>query len=193
MTPHLIKVLLVVVAGLHSPPPDYSVQVFKDALRRVRHETAARPVIRKVLYMRDVAPGYAELDKAAARATFWKNLLSRNGGSFRSGITFFLLPPAHEASDLNVYYLTGAALAGCHPRGGYAYSTPMVTSRQGFDRYPHSVVATMHELLHLLGARHVLSPISVMHPDALSYVGNASLPILRRTQRQVKFCLEKVR
>lgn len=98
-----------------------------------------------------------------------------------------ILPPTFS---FKTFWVWGYASAYC-TRYGVAVVAGTPTSFLGLDRRPHFKTALYHELLHLLGAKHINSEPNLMHSDALSFVDLKKVPLLRETIDQVLKCIRR--
>lgn len=72
-------------------------------------------------------------------------------------------PVAMVTPELTGGYLAGLALTTCASSPARSYAT---VNTKPF-RTESNTIATVHEVGHLLGASHIVDPLSWMHPDAL--------------------------
>lgn len=119
------------------------------------------------------------------RLFLWDDWSKRKRLKKRGTHIHFLLPPVWK-DGLN--YGGGAAGAICSTTRNlhrqFSYSIMRLKNIHGQDRVDNSIVATLHEVLHSLGANHVRNKQNVMNPE---YIPGPQ-PILPITKRQVRDC-----
>lgn len=101
-------------------------------------------------------------------------------------LTHFLAPPLVEN---NIKFVAGYASGICKKRG-VSYSNVTMLSSFGEPREYVSIVATSHEIGHLLGASHTSTP-SIMHMDAGYLAKSRRLGLAPESRAQIRRCLRR--
>ena len=101
-------------------------------------------------------------------------------------LVHFLLPPITKGP---INYGGGVAGALCSMKRvtdhQFSYSIIRLFNSDGLDRTENSMISTIHELLHGVGAKHIEEPQNVMRP----YFTPGDNPILEKTKQQVASCM----
>lgn len=184
-----IEARLVAISGENGLSPQQTRQVFFEVARRLRSCCQVDLKLRAFTY-RSGPTVNAMLSSLGARERllrFFEAYFARIAYNTKI-IKVALLPPIR---DNGLYYISGYATSVCaYGRANpVAYANGQMKNRAGEPRFEHSVVALLHEIMHLLGASHDLSqPPSVMHPDALRYLPGA-LPVSGRSINEIRQCV----
>lgn len=167
--------------------------IARSALARLREVNAA-PVFVRDWQFND-ALGDNALARSVARTYSWRSYAEGLAGDVRPGrseLTLYMLPPMIGSQPRP--YLGGIARRVCSVGTRTALAFASIVPRQR-DK---SELVTLHEVLHVLGAYHALTP-SVMSLDAFSHVtdGNTGsferLPIANESRQQVRRCIQNQR
>lgn len=127
---------------------------------------------------------------------YYERVFSRRPRHRWAHVSMAILPPI---KDGGIYYLAGYANGTCRfgKRFGVAVANAEETNSYGALRFVHSIVAFMHELGHLLGAKHNDAlPATVMHSAAMAYVdsqGGAVLDFHPNSVKQILSCIRRLR
>lgn len=188
-----IKINLVAAQGENSMSKDEILGMFYSAKDYIKANTGVTLKLKRFIETWNPADkiffDYYEAVNVLGKFQVWKSK------RFKNERTFFVTNPFRERVDgVNQYYMLGVA----YTCGTTGYSTAQNWNDLGQDRRFHSLVAMIHELLHLIGADadHLESDdVNIMKPGVLSFLGDITvLPRLDPISlTEVKKCLRKRR
>lgn len=182
-----IKLNLIAVRGSNSMAPTELRELITD----VRSLLANEGVKSKEVGYREVAdpcPQYIELSKRVFRFNCLYLAFKAKGYLKADAYNYVIDAPSQQDGK---FYIQGFTKQICskYPYHKFAVSSAEMLNQDGEPRYLHSVLAMFHELLHLVGARHLSEPINNgMYPDALAHIDYKYL-VTDTTKKQIKRCL----
>lgn len=186
-----IKINLVAAQGENSMSKDEILGLFYSARDYIKANTGVTLKLKRFVETWNPADkiffDYYEAVNVLGKLHVWKSK------RFKNERTFFVTNPFRERVDgVTQYYMLGYTYV-CGTTG---YSTAQSWNDLGQGRRVHSLVAMIHELLHLIGAKHLESEdVNMMKPGTLFFLGNSTvLPRLDPVSvGEIKKCLSKRR
>lgn len=176
-------VTLVAAQGLNSKLEKEILSQYEDVKSYIQKETGITLKLKKFVVVKNPADKlfddyYQDVD-AFTRLKWW------GSKRFNSQIVFFVTNPFREGFKPEFYMLGRGEVCG-----KYGYSTAQNWNDLGQYRSFHSTVAMAHELLHILGAKHLESDdINIMKPGTLFFLKDNSMPRLDPiTLAKIKKC-----
>lgn len=166
------SVTLVAAQGLNSKTNKEILSQYEEVKKYVFEQTGIVLKLKKFVVVKNPADRlfddyYQDLD-VFNRLKWW------GSKRFNSQIVFFVTNPFREGFKPEYYMLGRGEVCG-----KYAYSTAQNWNDLGQYRSFHSTVAMAHELLHVLGAKHLESDdINIMKPGTLFFLKSEEMPRL---------------
>lgn len=177
----VISLTLVRVEGAYAITEDQALEVYQESAKIIG--PAARVKLIKFISVKEYLP-----KKSIALARY-KNTLERTKlkrvrwvARRKNSLLHVLRPPVQEGGKL---WINGAAVI-CSPKG-VSYSSATEFNASGEARLQHSAAAMAHEILHALGAHHLVGD-NIMNADALHLPEPWNLTVHPITRNEVRNC-----
>jgi hypothetical protein len=110
-------------------------------------------------------------------------------GQCQADICLFVVPPiiSNDAADYGVWYTAGVASSVCEHRG-VAYAAVTEINDRGQSRVLYALVASIHEVYHLMGADHRDQPKWQPNIMDIGVLGSITFWMYEQSVKQIQRC-----
>lgn len=186
----VIKISVVNAIGENSLPQEKVKELF--VISKEYYKTQLNLDLRIIKYRKRQNRYLQDLSFSRRTAVLrkWEKYFLRRGEADPNIIKMVLMNPVKVDGT---YWLAGISNGICSYRSmnPVAYSNGELYNAEGILRFLQSIVAFLHETLHLLGANHDNNlPPTIMNADALPYVEEYGVLLpSKHTKKEIRKCL----